>query len=40
MTKFTSEDKINAVIHYQNENIKDIAKSLGVNHEMNRIWIK
>ncbi|HDR3658647.1 TPA: transposase [Bacillus cereus] len=32
MTKFTSEDKINAVIHYQDgsESIKDIAISLGI----------
>ncbi|EOO04944.1 hypothetical protein IAW_05762 [Bacillus cereus str. Schrouff] len=29
MTKFTSEDKMNAYIHYQNgnESIKDIVKS-------------
>ncbi|EJR26358.1 hypothetical protein IIG_05400 [Bacillus cereus VD048] len=42
MTKFTSEDKMNAVIHYQdgNESIKDIAKSLGAKHEMVRMWIK
>ncbi|EJR76603.1 transposase, partial [Bacillus cereus] len=42
MTKFTSEDKMNAVIHYQDgsESIKDIAKSLGANHEVVRMWIK
>lgn len=42
MTKFTSEDKMNAVIHYQDgsESIKDIANSLGVNHEVVRMWIK
>ncbi|PGO78038.1 IS3 family transposase [Bacillus cereus] len=42
MTKFTSEDKMNAVIYYQDgsESIKDIAKSLGANHEVVRMWIK
>lgn len=42
VTKFTSEDKMNAVIHYQNgsESIKDIAQSLGANHEVVRMWIK
>ncbi|HDR8452354.1 TPA: transposase [Bacillus cereus] len=41
MTKFTSEDKMNAVIHYQDgsESIKDIARSLGANHEVVRMWI-
>lgn len=33
---------MNAVIHYQDgsESIKDIAKSLGANHEVVRMWIK
>lgn len=35
MTKFTSEEKMNAVIHYQDgsEGIKSIAESLGANYE-------
>lgn len=42
MTKFTSGDKMNAVIRYQDgsESIKDIAKSLRANHEVVRMWIK
>lgn len=38
MTKFTSLDKMNAVIQYQggSESIKDIAKLLGSNHEV--VW--
>ncbi|MEC2709734.1 transposase [Bacillus thuringiensis] len=42
MTKFTSEGKMNTVIHYQDgsESIKDIAKLLGANHEVVRMWIK
>lgn len=42
MTKFTSENKMNAAIHYQDgsESIKDIAKSLRTNHEVVRICIK
>ncbi|WP_128857009.1 transposase [Bacillus sp. CDB3] len=42
MTKFTSEENMNAVIRYQDgsESIKDIAKSLGANREMVRMWIK
>ncbi|MGY1423668.1 hypothetical protein [Bacillus cereus] len=41
MAKFTSENKMNIVIHYQNENesIKDIAKLLGANPEVIRMWI-
>lgn len=40
MTKFTSENKMNAAIHYQDgsESIKDIAKSLRTNHEVVRKW--
>lgn len=42
MTKFNSEQKINAVIRYQdgNESIYDIAKSFGANYEVVRMWIK
>lgn len=42
MTKLTSEVKMNAVIYYQDgsESIKDIAKSLGAEHEVVRMWIR
>ncbi|MGE7855382.1 hypothetical protein ACQKNI_04305 [Bacillus sp. NPDC094064] len=42
MTKFTSDNKMNAVIRYQDgsESIKDIAKSLRANHEVVRMWIE
>ncbi|HDR3658812.1 hypothetical protein [Bacillus cereus] len=42
MTKFTSEDKMNAIIQYQDKSksINDIAKSPGTNHELVGIWIK
>jgi transposase len=42
VTKFTVEQKINTVDRYQrgNENVRDIAKSLGANHEVVRMWIK
>ncbi|HDR4905863.1 TPA: IS3 family transposase [Bacillus cereus] len=42
MTKFNSEQKINAVIRYQNgnESIWDIAKSFGANYEVVRMWVK
>lgn len=42
MTKFTSEQKMNAVIRYQsgNESIQDVAKAFGANYEVVRMWIK
>ncbi|ONG88280.1 transposase [Bacillus cereus] len=42
MTKFISEDKMNAVINYQDrrKSIKDIAKSLRVNQEVVHMWRK
>ncbi|HCF32087.1 MAG TPA: hypothetical protein DEU22_06815 [Bacillus sp. (in: Bacteria)] len=42
MNKFTSEDKMNGVIHYQDgsESIQDIAKSLRANHGVVLMWIK
>ncbi len=41
MTKLNSEQKINAVIRYQdgNESIYDIAVSFGTNYEVVRMWI-
>ncbi|MGG0238484.1 IS3 family transposase [Bacillus rhizoplanae] len=42
MTKFTSEQKINAVVRYQSgtESIQDIAESFGANYEVVRMWVK
>ena len=42
MTKFNLEQKIGAVTRYQNgsESVRDIARSLGANHEIVRMWIK
>lgn len=42
MAKFTSVEKIQAVIHFQNgrEGVKSIAKSMGVDHSVLLNWIK
>lgn len=42
MTKFNLEQKLEAVIKYQNdfESVRDFARSLGANHEIVRMWIK
>ena len=42
MTKFNAEKKMDAILRYQagRESVKSIAKSLGVNHEVVRMWIK
>jgi transposase len=42
MTKFNLEQKLGAVTRYQNgsESVRDIARSLGANHEIVRMWIK
>ena len=42
MTKFTSEEKIKAVIRYQGgvEGLKTIAKSIGVHNTVLLNWIK
>jgi len=42
MTKFTNDQKIDAITRYQNtsENVNEIAKSIGANHEVVRMWIK
>lgn len=42
MTKFNLEQKMDAILSYQRgkESVKFIAKSLGVNHEVVRMWIK
>ncbi|RUT37710.1 hypothetical protein EJP82_27815 [Paenibacillus anaericanus] len=42
MAKFTNEQKVDAVIRYQSqlESVKEIASSIGANHEVVRMWIK
>ncbi|MCM3768502.1 transposase, partial [Neobacillus niacini] len=42
MSKFTTEEKIDAVIRYQQgtEGVKSIAKSLGLHHTVLLNWIK
>lgn len=42
MTKYTNKQKIEAITRYQNqtESVKEIAKSIGANHEVVRMWIK
>ncbi|WP_235872153.1 transposase, partial [Siminovitchia acidinfaciens] len=42
MAKYTIEQKIDAVLRYQNghEGVGTVAKSIGVNHEVVRMWIK
>jgi transposase len=42
MTKFTMEHKISAVVRYQEqlESVDEIARSIGANHEIVRMWIK
>ena len=42
MTKFTNTQKLEAVARYQtqSESVNEIAKSIGANHEVVRMWIK
>ena len=42
MTKFTNTHKLEAVTRYQtqSESVIEIAKSIGANHEVVRMWIK
>ncbi|MCR2808078.1 IS3 family transposase, partial [Paenibacillus soyae] len=42
MPKFSLDEKLEAIYRYQNgaEGVKSIAKSLGINHEVLRMWIK
>jgi len=41
MTKFSTVEKLQAVIRYQNgtENLKTIAKSIGLHHSVFSKWI-
>ena len=42
MTKFTNNQKLEAITRYQNqsEGLREIAKSIGANHEVVRMWVK
>lgn len=42
MPKFSLDEKFEAIHRYQNgaEGVKTIAKSLGINHEVLRMWIR
>lgn len=42
MTKFTFEHKIDVVVRYQSqfESVREIARSIGANPEVVRMWIK
>lgn len=42
MTRYTNEQKMDAITRYQNqaESVKEIAKSIGANHEVVRMWMK
>ena len=42
MPKFSLDEKLEAIHKYQNgaEGVKTIAKSLGINHEVLRMWIR
>lgn len=42
MPKFSLDEKLEAIHRYQNgaEGVKSIAKSLGINHEVLRMWIR
>ncbi|MDQ0116544.1 transposase, partial [Paenibacillus harenae] len=42
MPKFSLDEKLEAVHRYQNgaEGVKSIAKSLRINHEVLRMWIR
>lgn len=42
MTKFTNDQKLEVIARYQTqtESVNEIAKSIGANHEVVRMWIK
>ncbi|MDQ0110672.1 transposase [Paenibacillus harenae] len=42
MPKFSLDEKLEAIHRYQNgaEGVKSIVKSLGINHEVLRMWIR
>lgn len=42
MSKFTIEDKLNAVVRYMygTESLKDISESVPVDHALLRVWIQ
>jgi transposase len=42
LPKFCLDEKLKAIHRYQNgtEGVKSIAKSLGINHEVLRMWIR
>ncbi|WP_094154991.1 transposase [Paenibacillus kribbensis] len=42
MAKYTNDQKVDAVIRYQSqlESIREIARAIGANHEVVRMWTK
>jgi transposase-like protein len=42
VTKFTNDQKLKVIARYQTqtESVNEIAKSIGANHEVVRMWIK